>query len=161
MTVKKKLNIFYWTCFVGALLYIILVYTLHLNFISGSSMSPTYHDGQIVLGEAKPKEADGWLMRGDVVVFKAGPFRKFIKRVIALPGEEVSIIDGRVYINGILYDEQFPMIEDAGILSDGPIVLKQDEYFCLGDNRNHSNDSRALGPIHINKITQKIVKTII
>ena len=86
--------------------------------------------------------------RYDIVVFpvkeEKGKQDYFIKRIIALPGETVSIDDGRVYINGTpLKSDKYgkESIKDAGLAS-VPQTLAQDEYFVLGDNRNMSTDSR-------------------
>ncbi len=127
--------------------------------VIGTSMVPALNDGdQLIVDKIsyrfkKPK-------RFDVVVF---PYRyeadkNFIKRVIGLPGETVQIIDGKVYINGSLLDDPYgdiagPMI-DAGIAA-SPVVLSEDEYFVLGDNRNNSKDSRddTVGPIRKDELT--------
>lgn len=82
--------------------------------------------------------------RFDIVVFPVKNEDDYIKRIIGLPGETVQIINGYVYINGRQLDEN---IEHEAMLESGlastPIVLNADEYFVLGDNRNHSTDSRA------------------
>ena len=67
----------------------------------------------------------------------------YIKRIIGMPGETVQIKDGYVYINGVLLEEHYgnELMETPGI-AETPITLGNDEYFVLGDNRNHSSDSR-------------------
>ena len=119
--------------------------------VIGTSMSPTLSGGDNLIVEkityrfSEPK-------RFDIIVFPYQNTNKhYIKRIIGLPGETVQIIDGYVYINGELLDENYgnAVMENAGIAVN-PIVLGEDEYFVLGDNRNNSEDSRfgAVGNIH-------------
>jgi signal peptidase I len=115
------------------------------NFrIEGQSMEPTLHAGQYLI----VNKAVYWLHppeRGDIIVFEypKSPDRDFIKRVIGLPGEEVEIRDGAVYINGKrLYE---PYIRAPSRRSFGPRVVGPDEYFVRGDNRPNSSDSRTWG----------------
>lgn len=84
--------------------------------------------------------------RYDIVVFpyKYEPKTHYIKRIIGLPGETVQVIDGYTYINGqVLKSDTYgvELMNNPGI-ADTPITLGEDEYFVLGDNRNHSADSR-------------------
>ena len=86
-----------------------------------------------------------------------------IRRVIGLPGESVLIKDGKIYINGELYEEtgDYPDISNPG-LAETSISLESGEYFVLGDNRNNSEDSRYsdIGNIKKNYIVGKLWFTV-
>lgn len=111
--------------------------------VYGNSMTPFLSDGDSVLIEkfscllGKPK-------RFDVVVFCCqNSGRTYIKRIVGLPGETVQIIDGAVMINGERLKEptERDLIANPGRAAN-PVLLENDEYFLLGDNRNNSSDSR-------------------
>ncbi len=128
------------TIFLAVAVFFILQSVLQSFIIIGSSMEPTFQQGQrllvskIVYKLHQPE-------RGDVIVFKPPQNEQadFIKRLIAIPGDRVEIRQGTVYINGTKLDESYINENPSYILS--PIILEDDEYFVLGDNRNHSNDS--------------------
>lgn len=145
----------------GWLLYIAVIVGLSILIITfvgqrtrveGQSMETTLSNGDNLIVDKityrfrEPK-------RYEIVVF---PFQYaentyYIKRIIGMPGETVQIIDGYVYINGELLDEHFGnevMVDPKSAAE--PITLGEDEYFVLGDNRNHSSDSRepSVGLIH-------------
>ncbi len=125
--------------------------------VIGESMEHTLSDGDNLIVDKisyrfrEPK-------RFEIIVF---PFiykdeTYYIKRIIGLPGETVRIDeDGRIYINGEVLTESYgaEVIEDPGIAIN-EVLLGPDEYFVLGDNRNHSSDSRtvSVGFIHKDKI---------
>ena len=92
--------------------------------------------------------------RGDIVIFRYPDNEKlyYVKRVIGLPGETVQVIDGYAYIDGqqLTSDIYGAEIMDSPGIAAEPITLGEDEYFLLGDNRNHSSDSRdpSVGILH-------------
>ncbi|NLT95750.1 MAG: signal peptidase I [Clostridia bacterium] len=84
--------------------------------------------------------------RGDVIVFKypVEPDKDYVKRLIGLPGEKVEIKDSKLYINDQLVKE--PYLPPGLVFDDyGPIQVPENNYFVMGDNRNHSSDSRVWG----------------
>lgn len=114
--------------------------------VNGPSMQSTLDGGEImILNKTKNIE------RFNVVVVDIGK-EEIIKRVIAMPGESISCENGIVYVNEIRQDEEY----SQGITSDfDRIVLEDDEYFVMGDNRENSLDSRRLGPIKLENIKGK------
>lgn len=128
-----------------AIFLFVYVFLVQPHRVKGESMIPNFHDGELLLTEKvtyrlyKPA-------RGDVIVFKAPNSRNvdFIKRVIGLPGEQVRIENGSVFINGEKLDEPYETQQTSGTEE---IAVGQDQYFVLGDNRNASSDSRSFGPI--------------
>lgn len=116
--------------------------------VEGSSMEPSYHHGEYLFIE-KVSYRLHQPERGDVIVFKYpnNPNINYIKRIIGLPGETVGIKDGLVYINEKLLDEPYLDENEKTIVERDPdakyeITLPDDRYFMLGDNRDHSSDSR-------------------
>lgn len=100
--------------------------------------------------------------RGDIIVFKfpLDEGRDFIKRVVGLPGETLEIRGKQVYINGKPLDEPYAVHLDANILSNphsprdhfGPVKIPPGHLFVMGDNRDHSMDSRFWGFLDIRKV---------
>lgn len=113
--------------------------------VNGSSMENTLHSRDHLILEKISYET-GNPKRFDIIVFKPYSDQKktyYIKRVIGLPGETIQIVGSDIYINNQLLEEGYgkDLIEDGGIAKE-PIVLGEDEYFLMGDNRNNSTDSR-------------------
>ena len=127
-------------------------------------MAPSYVDGQYYLINMS-SIISGKRKRGDVVVYKVYEVSNnlrvdYFRRIIGLPGEEIEIRGGKVYINGQLLDESYltsgTVTYDDTYLKEGQkLTIPQGQYFVMGDNRPHSSDSRAHGPIEsiIGKIT--------
>lgn len=113
--------------------------------VEGNSMEPSMHPDQYVLVD-KVSYMLGAPQRGDVVVFHypLATERDFIKRVIGLPGEAISVSEGVVRINGQPLQE--PYIS-APPNYQNTLTLGPEEYFVLGDNRNSSSDSHSWGPL--------------
>jgi len=97
--------------------------------------------------------------RGDVVVFHypRDPEKSYIKRVIALPGDRISIERGRVYLNGRLLHEPYVPDEFRDARSMVETVVPDDAYFMMGDHRSISSDSREFGPVDRDLIYGKAV----
>ena len=124
------------------------------NFrVEGRTMSPAIQSGDYLLVSLKSY----WLTdprRGDIVVFKAWDSDKdFIKRVIGIPGDVIEIKKGGILIDGVALEE--PYVDQATADELGPITLREDEYYVLGDNRGASNDSRHYGPLPRERIVGK------
>ena len=101
--------------------------------------------------------------RGDVIVFRAptSPDKDFVKRVIGLPGERIRVSDGQIFVNGERLDEKYLAESDLRrdmdcVPNTLGCVLGEDQYFVLGDNRDHSNDSRDWGPVQLEEIVGKV-----
>lgn len=113
--------------------------------VDGSSMEPTLHDGQRLIVD-KLSYRFGAPKVGDVVVFRypTDLSRMFIKRIIGIPGDEILIEDGIVYRNGRPLVENYINGPTHGAFTRdyGPVIVPEDSYFVLGDNRLNSDDSR-------------------
>lgn len=127
--------------------------------VKGESMYPNLHDSEyLITNLIGLKLSDPKL--GDVIVFKAPNEleRDFIKRVIGVEGDRVSVKDGQVYLNGELLDENKylkPSVKTYGgsFLQEGEEVSVPEGYFfVLGDNRSYSSDSREWGFVPKNNV---------
>ncbi|MBI3970282.1 MAG: signal peptidase I [Chloroflexi bacterium] len=129
-----------------ALLTLVIFLSVRLgvqNFrVEGFSMEPTLHTNQYLLVN-KLSYFMGEPERGDIVVLKfpQDPRRDFIKRIVALPGEEVEVRRGAVYVNGRPLEE--PYIRDRPLYEYPKRRVPESEFFVLGDNRNNSHDSHV------------------
>ena len=138
-----------------------LVYSFGMRTsVIGVSMENTLYNGQTVLVNQIayllfPPKA------GDIVVFLPNGninTHYYVKRVVGTPGDTVEFRDGRLYVNGVMEEnEEFDKTADPGIAEE-PIVVGVDEFFVLGDNRNNSEDSRSgnIGLVKRNQIEGKV-----
>ncbi len=150
---KEILNISIYLLLVFCAAYLIVTYVGQRTQVSGSSMETTLSNGDhLIVDKISYRFHDP--ERYDIIVF---PFQYdtdtyYIKRIIGMPGETVQIDDsGTIYIDGEVLEETYgrEVIQNPGRASD-PILLGDDEYFVMGDNRNNSSDSRdpSVGNIH-------------
>lgn len=119
--------------------------------VDGASMDPTFHTGQYLIVDELTYRFEP-PARGSVLIFKfpKDPSKYFIKRVIGLPGETVTLDNGKVSITNREHPEGFELEEPYVTLtkSDTAIyTLGDNEYFVMGDNRQGSADSRLWGPV--------------
>jgi len=136
-----------WILYIGIVLilsWLIVTFVGVRTVVDGQSMEPTLQDGNnLIVDKLSYRFRDP--KRYEIIVFpyKYEENTYYIKRIIGLPGETVQVKNGEVYIDGEILGEDYgaEAMEDAGIASE-PIELGTDEYFVLGDNRNHSSDSR-------------------
>ena len=109
--------------------------------VEGSSMEPNLAENDRGFSFVISKNIT--VSRFDIVVVHIGKGHNIVKRVIGMPGETVCFRDNSLYIDGVYQDEPFLGDVNTG---DFDITLKDDEYYCLGDNRDVSIDSRYYGP---------------
>lgn len=121
-------------------------------------MTPTLEHGDYLLARRILADTES-PQRGDIVVLSTNtPERSQVKRVIGLPREHIALTDGMLFINGMRLAEPYlhglpPYLG----LDESSWRLGAEEYFVMGDNRIHSSDSRAYGPVHTAQIEARAV----
>jgi len=145
--------------FAIAIFLFIYLLVLQPHKIKGQSMEPNFSDGEYLLTD-KVTYRFGDPARGDVIVFEAPGTQgdEFIKRIIGLPGEKISLREGKVYIEGKVLSESYlpqgTITRGSTFLKDNFDVEVPNEHFLvLGDNREASSDSRTWGFISKDVIT--------
>ena len=136
--------------YLAILFCIMFIFNLKFSIIivQGQSMEPTYHEGNVRLALRQPI-----IDRYDAVCIRTND-RILIKRVIGLPGETVEYKDNMLYIDGQAIVDNY----NHGKTSDFYVELGDDEYWCLGDNREHSMDSRVYGAFNLNQLLGELIK---
>ena len=155
----KKVLYFIWdlvkvVCVSLAIIIPVRYFLIQPFYVEGASMEPSFYDHEyLIIDELSYRFSEP--ARGDIIVFKypKDPTLFFIKRVVGLPGEKVEVRDGYVFVYSLdgtkkyLLDELNYLPENTKTQGDRAWTLGAEEYYVLGDNREHSLDSRSFGPV--------------
>lgn len=163
---KEIIKLFIYIAIVLAVIFVVNKFFFSLIKVSGESMNPSLRNNDIIIVD-KGAYRDEEVNRFDIIAFKYMYNNKdiYLKRVIGLPGETVEIRHNEIYINDEKLNEYYGYFSDIddspdlkNYLSDYPkIVLGNDEYFVIGDNRYVSDDSRSFGAVKRELIIGKAV----
>jgi signal peptidase I len=147
---RRSLQAFPATLFMAIAIYSLINIVSGRYVVDGRSMYPTFDTDQVVY-VSRLHYFFGKPSYQDIVVFHY-PYQEnvdYIKRIIGLPGDTVEFRNTQLFVNGHRIEEPYvPEACHAHICPDRRWQLSPDEYFIMGDNRNHSSDSRVFGPVH-------------
>ncbi|MCU9612481.1 signal peptidase I [Caldibacillus lycopersici] len=152
----------------GFIIFLIIQMFFFTNYVvEGESMTPTLQDGdKLVVNKISYRFSD--INRFDVVVFHANDKEDYVKRVIGLPGDEITYQDDHLYINNKFFNEpyldKFKKQVTDGLLTKnftlqeltGQMQVPEGYLFVLGDNRKNSFDSRQFGFVSMNEVVGKV-----
>ena len=145
----------------GAIMALIYLFIAQPHKVSGRSMVPTFADGDYLITN-KITYRFTTPEKGDIIVLKnpKDESQDFIKRIIAGPGDTIKIENKQVFVNGALLGEVYlpsgTQTQAGSFLNEGNTVKAgENQYLVLGDNRDHSSDSREWGPITKEEIVGK------
>ena len=149
---------------IALLLAFIILYLFKPIIVQQHSMEPNFYTGDYVIVYKQAYRGSGLPDRGDIVIFKSelkdtnGDDKNLIKRVIAVGGDTVEIVDGYVYVNGEKLEEDYVL--EQGISGEMPLTtIPEGTIFCCGDNREVSVDSRDsdVGFVDMDNVIGKVV----
>jgi signal peptidase I len=123
---------------------LIVTFGFQVARVEGQSMAPTLADqDRLIVNKAAYRFFEEPQI-GDIVMlyYPLNPEKSFVKRVIAKEGDQVRIVDGRVYRNDVLINDEYVPVEYRSHDDWGPEVVPEGQYFVMGDHRNNSSDSR-------------------
>ncbi len=147
-------------CIMSAIIIAVLlrIFVFELVSVDGSSMEPTLHDEEVVFVEKISAQADS-IERFDIIIVEY-PEREgaYVKRVVGLAGDIVAVYDGYLYINGEKIIEGYTLENRINYEMD-EVMVPEDCYFVMGDNRNNSMDSTSasVGPISKEHVVGKVL----
>ena len=158
---RKSSSLFLWLrdLVIAAVASVVMITFLYQPVrVEGTSMLPRLEDSDRLFINKFVYRFEA-IERGDVVVFRypRDLEKSYIKRVIALPGDQLRIDHGRVYVNGKLVREPYVPLEYRDTRSVAEMVVPPDSYYMMGDHRSISNDSRDFGPVDRDLIYGKAV----
>lgn len=131
--------------------FIMMIFNYNFAFIlvNGDSMNPNYENGNLVFADKQYED----LYRFDVVVINSDNADQIlIKRIIGLPGDTIEYVDNQLFVNGEYVEDMY----GSGMTNNFKIVVEDNSYFCLGDNRENSYDSRRYGLFTKDEIIAKV-----
>lgn len=140
--------------------FVIRAAVVQTYFIPSNSMAPTLEVGDRLM-VYKLAFRVGQVDRGDLVVFNRPPsiensqIKDFVKRVVALPGEQIQAINGMIYVDNLPLPEEY-LGENSLTADFEPIDVPKDHIFVMGDNRSNSRDSRSFGPINVDLLVGEV-----
>ena len=143
---KKIRNFVIVLAVVSSIIIVIYKYLIGFSPISGYSMFPTLENGDYVLYS----RIDHSFQCGDVIALQLPSGEKYVKRIVAIGGDTVDIIDGVFYRNGEAIDDMLTLEEEGGIIY--PLIVPEGDVFTLGDNRPESIDSRFFGTVNLRQV---------
>ena len=124
--------------------------------IHGEAMDPTLKNGERAIATRNVDRLD----RGEIVAFRypRDESKSFVKRIVALPGEQIEMKDGRVLINGKRIEESYVDAANRSTETWAQRAVPAGEYFVMGDNRRNSSDSRHWGTVPRDLVWAKVVR---
>jgi len=151
----------------ASILMVLYAFVIQPHQVSGQSMFPTFKDQELLLSYLLDVKQNKY-KRGDVIIFHSPVEvdKKYIKRIIGIPGDRVMVLDGGVYVNGSRVDESGYLDSDVrtsggnGMIEGQDIFVDEGFLIVMGDNRPHSSDSREWGLLAKQKVIGRSVVRI-